>query len=58
MGLFGVVNIGFNENVVWIYIFLMVEYFVVYQLIFDENDEFGFIYMVDGNRCIIYEKLF
>ncbi len=48
MGMPGVVNIGFNENVAWTHTFSTAEHFVLYQLTLNQNDPTMMSQMIDG----------
>lgn len=55
MGVPGVVNIGFNENVAWTHTFSTAEHFVVYQLSLDSEDESALTHTVDGASRTIFK---
>ena len=58
MGMPGVVNIGFNENVAWTHTFSTAEHFVLYQLTLNDGDPSQQSQVVDGaNRPITSRKL-
>ncbi|MCH2056637.1 MAG: acylase [Thalassotalea sp.] len=48
MGMPGIVNIGFNENVAWTHTFSTAEHFVLYQLTLNQNDPTMMSQMIDG----------
>lgn len=58
MGMPGVVNIGFNENVAWTHTFSSAEHFVVYQLTLNDKDPKQMSQVIDGqNRPITAREL-
>lgn len=58
MGVPGVVNIGFNENVAWTHTFSTAEHFVLYQLTLNDGDPSQLSQVVDGvNRPITRREL-
>jgi acyl-homoserine-lactone acylase len=58
MGMPGVVNIGFNENVAWTHTFSTAEHFVVYQLSLNDKDSSKMSQVIDGvNREITGREL-
>lgn len=56
MGMPGVVNIGFNENVAWTHTFSTAEHFVVYQLSLNPNSSDLKSQVVDGIARPITER--
>nr|WP_136252426.1 acylase [Ningiella ruwaisensis] len=56
MGIPGVVNIGYNENVAWTHTFSTAEHFVVYQLSLDDSDAQNLTHTVDGAKRTIFKE--
>ena len=56
MGMPGVVNIGFNENVAWTHTFSAAEHFVVYQLTLNPDDPTQMSQVIDGSNRLITSK--
>lgn len=56
MGMPGVVNIGFNENVAWTHTFSVAEHFVVYQLTLNPDDPTQMSQVIDGANRLITSK--
>lgn len=56
MGIPGVVNIGYNENVAWTHTFSTAEHFVIYQLQLDEGDPASLTHTVDGAKRTIFQE--
>lgn len=56
MGIPGVVNIGYNEDVAWTHTFSTAEHFVVYQLQLDDGDPSNLTHTVDGAKRTIFKK--
>ncbi|MFC4699153.1 acylase [Glaciecola siphonariae] len=58
MGIPGVVNIGYNDNVAWTHTFSTAEHFVVYQLQLDDDDASSLTHIVDGAKRTIFKKTY
>lgn len=56
MGIPGVVNIGYNDNVAWTHTFSTAEHFVVYQLQLDADDPSNLTHTVDGAKRTIFKE--
>jgi len=56
MGMPGVINIGFNENVAWTHTFSSAEHFVVYQLTLNSQDPAQMTQVIDGANRLITER--
>ncbi|WP_395345457.1 acylase [Ningiella sp. W23] len=56
MGIPGVVNIGYNDNMAWTHTFSTAEHFVVYQLQLDQSDASNLTHTVDGAKRTIFKQ--
>jgi acyl-homoserine-lactone acylase len=56
MGIPGVVNIGYNDNMAWTHTFSTAEHFVMYQLTLDADDASNLTHTVDGASRTIFKE--
>jgi acyl-homoserine-lactone acylase len=58
MGIPGVVNIGYNDNMAWTHTFSTAEHFVMYQLQLDADDASSLTHVVDGSKRTIFKETY